>query len=223
MPTTSRTIKFVGVETNNTNNSIMNEREYIMKDSKLLLAMSLGDGHIKPSGHLVISHCSAQKDYIDWKFSKVKHLCTKSMEPTLFDNNGYPAYRFSTKSSELLKNIRRSLYGIGGKVIKPKHIEKIGVLGLAIIYMDDGSLYAKKKRGKVTAHDIVISTYYSEIEDCLATIETIKSLYNITFSVKRNKGKFSLRCGTIEARKFIELVSPYIKEVPSMHYKIRNI
>ena len=42
--------------------------------------------------------------------------------------------------------------------------------------------------------------------------------FDINFTKRFNKGSFTIRCGTFEARKFIDVVQPYI--VPSMFYKI---
>ena len=111
------------------------------------------------------------------------------------------------------------------KVIYPNNIKTISrnVLnylnpqGIAIWYMDDGCLSAKKRNGKIHAYELILNTYIS-YEDNQIIVDYFKEVWNINFTITRDKGKSRIRCGTREARKFIEIVKPYI--VPCMEYKI---
>ena len=40
------------------------------------------------------------------------------------------------------------------------------------------------------------------------------------FHEGRKKDSFSLACGTTEGKKFIEIVRPYVEQIPHMRYKI---
>lgn len=82
--------------------------------------------------------------------------------------------------------------------------------------MDDGSLVAKKRDGEIHAYDLTISTY-CDLQSVNNIIDYFNQEYGITFTVKKNKDKFSVRCGTKQARKFLKIVSPHI--VKCMEYK----
>lgn len=77
----------------------------------------------------------------------------------------------------------------------------------AILYMDDGSLTAKKSNGIIHAYELVISLYCTK-EECERFIEKLNE-YGLKFTLKFNKSLYSIRCGTKSARKFIELIKPY--------------
>lgn len=77
----------------------------------------------------------------------------------------------------------------------------------AVLYMDDGSLTAKKRNGKIHAYDLTISIY-GEKEECQYLIDKLSTL-GMKFTLKLNKGKYSIRCETKSARKFIQYVSEH--------------
>ena len=79
----------------------------------------------------------------------------------------------------------------------------------AILYLDDGSLCAKKRNGKIHAYDLVISVYGQQ-EECQNLINKLKENWDLSFTLKFNKGKYSIRCGTKEARKFLALIRPLV-------------
>lgn len=80
----------------------------------------------------------------------------------------------------------------------------------AVLYMDDGSLTAKKRNGVVTCYDLTISVY-EEQEECQNLIDKLATL-DMKFTLKKNKEKYSIRCGTRAARKFIDYIKPLIPE-----------
>ena len=83
--------------------------------------------------------------------------------------------------------------------------------------MDDGNLAKKKKNGKIHAYELYLNTFVSD-EENQTIIDYFKEVWNIKFSKVKNNGGYRLRCGTIEARKFINIIKEYV--LPSMQYKI---
>ena len=77
-----------------------------------------------------------------------------------------------------------------------------------VLYMDDGSLVGKKRNGKIHAYDLSISIYGTK-EECQNLIDKLFNL-GMKFTLKHNKGKYLIRCGTKSARKFINYISPNI-------------
>lgn len=172
---------------------------------KILFDFSLGDGHLGRSGYLDIVHCEQQKEYLEYKAKKL------DAQIKIKNNNGFLSYRIGYSGKEYGKNVRKKLYGVmGHKYFSKEVVKNMDLYSFAILYCDDGSLIAKRKKGKVHAYDLVISIYgkQSECENLIRRLEQ----WDLHFTLKRNKGAFSIRCGTKEARKFLSLIRPEIPE-----------
>lgn len=172
------------------------------------LAFSIGDGHVSKDGSLQITHCEEQKEYIYWKYNQLKEISNYC--PRKIKNNGHNGYFFQTRVHQDFKEIRKKLYGVlNKKYLSIDVINDLTPFCLAILYLDDGSLYAKKRNGKIHAYDLVISIY-GEKSECENLIDFLSNKYDIHFTLKYNKGYYSIRCGTKEAKKFLYLIRPEI-------------
>ena len=196
----------------------------LMKTSKesrdLVLLMCLGDGTLNSRGYLSMRHCLAQEDYLRWKRDLLKSNLQMS-DCYYVDNNGYGSYELRTKTYKFIKTYRRFLYPSGRKKIdNRKLLEKLTPLGLAIWYMDDGGLSQKKRDGKVYANELMINTHLSK-EENQVIIDYFQDVWGISFSQVRNRGLYRLRCGTKQARRFIDIVKPYVSQVTSMAHKLK--
>ena len=186
----------------------------------LVLFMCLGDGYLnKNNGYLAMRHCVAQKDYIDWK----RDLLKKNLKVTdlyYVENNGYGAFELRTKTYKFIKTYRKILYPNNvKKIANIKILNKLTPLGLAIWYMDDGGLSQKKEGGVVTSNDLILNTHLSK-EDNQIIIDYFNNRWGISFTQVKNKRQYRLRCGTREARKFLDIVRPYVSQVKSMEHKL---
>ncbi len=87
--------------------------------------------------------------------------------------------------------------------------------------MDDGHINIRKdKSGRPMGFYIKISTCTTE-EQVQLIIDYFKEKWGISFyKIKEHRKYYSLCCGTKEGMKFIELVKPYVEQVPSMIHKI---
>lgn len=175
--------------------------------NKKLLAVTLGDGYLSNRGTLKIVHCEAQKEYINWK----AQLFNKEIK--YINNNGKPVYYFEKgtfNNKDKGQEVRKKLYGVfGHKYYSQEIVNEMDLFCFAILYLDDGSLCAKKRKGKIHAYDLVISIYGRQ-EECQNLINKLKENWDLSFTLKFNKGKYSIRCGTKEARKFLALIRPLV-------------
>ena len=176
--------------------------------NKILLACSLGDGHISPNGTFEIRHCDKQKEYLEYKASLFNCLDNVRYK----NNNGYPSYVFQKgvyNNHDNGREIRKKLYGVlGHKYYSETIVSELDKFCIAILYCDDGSLIPKKRNGIIHAYNLTISLYCS-YEECERMVYKIKELFNVNFRICKDKNKFLIRCGTKEAKKFI----PQIKEL----------
>lgn len=176
--------------------------------NKLLLACSLGDGHISKNGTFEILHQAKQEEYLRYKaqlFNCEDRVYKKN-------NNGYDAYSFKKgvyNNHDNGKEIRKLLYGVmNHKYYSKTIVNNLDKFCIAILYCDDGSLIPKKRNGIIHAYNCTISLYCS-YEECDRLVNKIKELFDVQFKICKDKNKYLIRCGTKEARKFI----PQIREL----------
>lgn len=180
--------------------------------NRKIFSLTLGDGCIDNRTTLHLRHCIEQKDYLIWKHSYLKEVVPCS-EISDIIQNGYKSSKFHTKTNnkkwrEQIKEVKNLLYSNDGKKYFTKEVVDLLTLeDFAILYMDDGSLTAKKSNGIIHAYELVISLYCTK-EECERFIEKLNE-YGLKFTLKFNKSLYSIRCGTKSARKFIELIKPY--------------
>jgi predicted 3-demethylubiquinone-9 3-methyltransferase (glyoxalase superfamily) len=113
------------------------------------------------------------------------------------------------------------IYVNGKKTFSKKVLNRLSLEGIAIWYMDDGSLYnVKYKTSKNTYRyrtaQCMLNTYLSK-EENEVIVKWFKDKYDIKWRIVKDKNFTRLQMGTKQARKFIALIKDYIH--PSMMYK----
>lgn len=200
------------------------------EDRGILIGMVLGDGCLKKfqkSGHkgnnkptyamIDILHCSAQKEYIEHKADLLQSVLGGKRPMVSFRmNNGFPAYSIR-KTNTYFRILYPWIYHDKKKTFSRKILNMLTVKGIAIWYMDDGNLSAKKRNRKIHAYELFLNTHEDQPTNQII-IDYFYEVHGISFAQVKNNGSYRLRCGTKEARKFIALIEPHI--IPSMQYKI---
>lgn len=216
------------------------------KDMSVLIGLLLGDGYIDDNGRINIEHCEKQKDYCIFKAKLLHSVCggkdIKVHEYTRnnsilkngkqFKNNTFVTYSFKKQSKSFIP-IRQMLYGENRKKRVTEQVLKcLDICSIALWWMDDGCITKKYtyKDGKRIhcGYMLRICTYLSKEQNELIQ-KYFLDKYNIKWNVVHADGckddsQWMLRCGTIEGRKFLNLIRDYIvNNVPSMSYKVINI
>lgn len=199
----------------------------ITKESRnLLIAMLLGDGTISNNFVFKLSHCVQQTDYLQWKIdllnkNGLRNNGLKSYIKTQGYNIGVPVVYSQLYSMPFIKVLRRVFYKPKKCLGNRKMLNRLDAQGLAIWYMDDGCINIRKTGDKVHGFYIRISTCEPK-EDVQIIIDYFKEVWGINFYMfSEGKSTYSLCCGTQEGLKFIKIVEPFVKQVPSMHHKIQ--
>jgi hypothetical protein len=182
-----------------------------------VIGMVLGDAGISKFNTLKFTHCKKQEEYAFWKKNILQQFQESDLRLHPIDNNGYPGVRLETRTCPLFRILRKEFYSSESKKITRKILDKLTIIGLAIWYQDDGSLSAKNRNGRVHAYDLTLNTYWSQ-EDCQLAIDYFKEVWGLSWGLSKSKGKFRLRMGTKEGRKFLNLIDPFV--VCCMRYKI---
>lgn len=200
----------------------------ITKESRnLLIGMLLGDGTISNNYVYKIAHAESQKDYLEWKIKQLKEAGIrnsgiKSYIKTKGYNRGVPVFYTQLNIIPFIKVLRRVFYK-GKKILgNRKLLNRLDAKGIATWYMDDGHINYRKYNGKIVGLYIKISTCEPK-EEVQVIIDYFKEVWGVNFYMfheGKKEDSYSLCCGTKEGLKFIEIVKPYVSQVPSMIHKI---
>lgn len=180
-----------------------------------MCGLLIGDSHLRRinnSAKLEMRHSEKQKEYLYFKTELVSVWLGKDIKIHPINNSGYPAF-YSSVMDKSLVIFHNWIYKNGVKFITEEYLHRVSDLGVAIWYMDDGSLI-HKKNGK--GWELVFSTYCSEVE-AVNCINFFKKRYDCDFTKKKNKRLFSVRCGKKSAEKLLSVLNKHI--VPCMQYK----
>lgn len=187
-----------------------------VEDRGILLGVVLGDGYITSAGQLVVRHAEAQRAYAEHKADLVCSVIG-GRRPTVhtIDNNGYPGCVFS-KTNNYFRILRNWLYHDGAKRVAGPFLRYLTLHGLALWWMDDGSLYMKRRHGQIHAREGILSLYI-EREGCLIVAARIEELTGVYPVPVHHKGKFRLRFNTGMLKQFVPQIAQFA--APGMDYK----
>jgi len=201
----------------------------ITKESRnLLIALLLGDGTISNNNVFKLSHCKEQRDYLEWKIKQLKEagLRNNGLKEYISIkgyNIGKKVYYTQLNIISFIKVLRRVFYKPYKKLGNRKLLNRLDAKGIAIWYMDDGHINYRKTNGKVHGFYIKIATCIPK-EELQIIIDYFKEVWDIEFYMfheGKKENSYSLCCGTKEGIKFINIVKPYVEQVPSMIHKIQ--
>lgn len=198
------------------------------KSRNLLIALLLGDGTISNNYVFKIAHSEKQKEYLEWKIKQLKEAGIR--------NNGIKSYIKSCgyASKELvyytqlntipfIKVLRRVFYKNKKNIGNKKLLNRLDAKGIAIWYMDDGHINIRKDKNKrPIGFYIKISTCEpkEEVQDIINFFKEKWDIHFYMFHEGKKEDSYSLCCGTKEGIKFINIIKPYVLQIPSMLYKI---
>ena len=201
----------------------------ITKESRnLLIGMLLGDGTISNNNVFKIAHSESQKEYLEWKVKQLKEAGIrnngiKSYIKTKGYTTGVPVYYTQLNIIPFIKVLRKVFYKEKKILGNRKLLNRLDAKGIAIWYMDDGHInIMKTKDGRPMGFYIKISTCEPK-QEVQTIIDFFKEQWNISFYMfheGKKEDSYSLCCGTKEGLKFIDIVKPYVSQVPSMIHKI---
>lgn len=124
----------------------------------------------------------------------------------IIKDNGYA--RLVTETNVAFNTFREEWYTPKKEV--PDSITKLGPLGLAIWYMDDGTLHYPT--------GLYLSTNGFNHESQLKLVKVLKDNFDITAHIHRNKDKEILYIIQKDKNKFFDIIRPYV--CGSMKYKL---
>ena len=199
---------------------LLQDRNITDIQKQIMIGKLLGDGSLRQndsSAKIYFSHKEEHRDYLQWFTDILGDLMNPKICSNIVSGFGTKMVRMSTRYNKFIK-LNFSSW-VNKKDIPYSIINEIEPLGLAIWYMDDGSLSHNNFQ-----EDRVAFAICSVEEDKLFVIDQIFRKFNIipTFYTTINKGNNKkqqrVRLNKDEANKFFELIYSYIP--PIMQYKL---
>lgn len=195
-----------------------------------IVALAIGDGYLqyshnnkKGKAYIDIAHKAECKDFIEYKSSILTNNGFENQVSLKTKQSGKHQYRTFSKYYKLIGDVKRSLYVDGKKVFLKKWIKNLDDWALAILWMDDGCLcrqHKKTKDGHVYEYQYgVIATQSFDYESQRNIIKWLEK-FGIQATINHSKDKYRIRFNRDNLEKLINIVSPHVKQIPSMLYKI---
>lgn len=201
----------------------------LSKEQKsLLIGLLLGDGTISSNYVFKLSHSEAQREFLEWKIDLLskfgfKNNGVKEYISTCGYNKGNKVLYSQMSLNPTIKALRRTVY-TPKKHITRRLLNWLTPIGLAIWYMDDGciNVNTSKQRSSIQ-HTIKIATCV-DLDTAQVIIDYFKEVWDVQFRpFKEGKGTYSIASSTeSDCAAFIQIIRPYIQQVPSLLYKIRD-
>ncbi|OHA26448.1 MAG: hypothetical protein A3C06_02615 [Candidatus Taylorbacteria bacterium RIFCSPHIGHO2_02_FULL_46_13] len=183
----------------------------------ILVGNILGDGCLcenwsKTNFRMIISHSIDAKNYLQWKYKKLKKwILTK---PRFYERNNSLTIR--TISHPELTKLRNVFYEEKRKIVPKSIVDYLqNPLIIAVWFMDDGN--AVIRNGKLCGYHINSQSFDWEENKLLA--KALEDLHGIKSVIERNHNKPRLAIWRKDSRlKLRNLIKPYILE--DMKYKL---
>jgi hypothetical protein len=198
----------------------LNSKEF----NSLLAGIILGDAHLRSltkrenKSSLEIKQEFKKLSYVKWLHQQFECIGVNPILP----RSDAKGWRFSSKPSLLLGEYRKKFYPKGKKIV-PKDLEKVLVspIGLAIWYMDDGTLDQRRRYHC----NSIFSTHGFTFKDCQNLKKFIKNNFGIYSSVHKStiRGKKYWRLYILSKSMddFKKIISPWI--LPIFEYKLPKL
>lgn len=125
------------------------------RERQLLLGGILGDGSLKvhagyANARYAFRHSVKQKEYFDWKADELVGLASEKCrweQPAEREDLGGDVLRFQTLALPRLTDLHRLTHEHGEKRVRRRWLNQLAPLGLAVWWLDDGSIVGNGHKG----------------------------------------------------------------------------
>jgi len=213
----------------------------LSKEDKVsfLIGMVLGDGYIRKGKNAVnynisCTHNPKQYEYMLWKMEILKENLNKNYwtnkmkthfsGKAVFTGNKdkiYEMYKSVLGTHTLVTNLYKRMYNENGKYVSKSILNELTPIGIAIWFMDDGTLsIVKHKDGRNKTKRIFLHIQGFDSKSQKNIQEFFNDNYNLNASLQRDRNHFRLYIPAASVDLFLNIVSPFVSLVACMRYKI---
>lgn len=174
---------------------------------EIVIGSLLGDAYLVQTtrGYAFREHHGiAQKEYVDWKYDKLKELTNSPPKET-----STKSYYFRTVSHLYFSQLHNLFYSGTCKIVPLNISNWLTPLSLSIWIMDDGSRDRNQMR---------INTQSFTKQENEFLISILKAKLGINATLNQDKDKYRLRVSAESMSNVRQLISPHL--IPSMRYKL---
>jgi hypothetical protein len=174
---------------------------------------------------MTLCHCEKQYEYLLWKIG-VLRAYIKFGNIVIDKSKDCRVYYKSTslvKSSKKLIYLYERFYKLNKKSLDKRLLNRLTALGLAIWFMDDGSLipHSYNKNGSIRALKLRLHTNSFDLHDHKIMQEYFLTK-NINFNITKDKKYYCLSTGREESIiNFMTLILPFVDLINCMSYKTK--
>ncbi len=193
-----------------------------------VIGMILGDGTLargvghkgtKKENHspiMQITHSINNRDYLAWKVDILSNLTgvkTREYEAVTPQGLIKKYIRLYTKSHPMYLQLYDRFYGLGKKEVDDFLLNSLTNKGLAIWYMDDGSLHVKARFLKLSTCSFCYASHQ-------LMSKWLFKKWGVHTAIWKHGNYYVLGIKANSREKFINVISEFVNQVPSMKYKI---
>jgi len=195
------------------------------EQEQILLGTLMGDsglhvGKTDRNAGLQVSHRAEDGEYLMWKYRSLRS--TGLFHPPTFKvrGSGQRQWILRSKHHSLFTSLYNLFYAGRKKVVPQEVLYRLGPLGLAVWYQDDGCLMVRKGRCHAYHPLIRLSTESFSQDEALMIRDWLISAWDVPFRVCPNPPGWRLALSIEkEVTKFLKLMGPHV--VPCMKRKVR--
>lgn len=191
---------------------------------EFMIGSLLGDGALRrknsnQNATYREAHSIEQKELLIWK----KNIMEKNLDIEFFckeylNNHGKPCYRIDSRVHSYFTSLYDSFYPTRIPFELLNGFQAFNEFGLAVFYMDDGCT-DWKKNGNINCCEFHVENY--SIEEVIQLQDFLEKRFGLISKLGMVRKKYpKLRLYGDSGRKLLEIISPIVKELPSMEYKI---
>lgn len=194
----------------------------------LLAGMLLGDGCLSLGGgrnaYMSIWQKAAHEEYLRHKAGLLEEFTAVTVYPASgkTTKGTYPGVVCKTRRHPLYTRLHQIAYPGGKKTVTTTWLSWLSAQGLALWYMDDGSLnkrwsHNKSGRYRIASRTIALNSCGYSLDENRLLRDFIQDRFGVQMKVRPNGPYYRLMCGAREGNRFLAIIRPYL--VPCMAYK----
>jgi len=189
---------------------------------EIIVGKLLGDAHLScfntsPAYKLMIQHSLNQKAYVDWLYEHFKDwvLTPPKEKDQIVRGKLYKKYWFSTFSHVAFRFYGHQFYRDGKKIVPQLISHWLTPLGLAVWFMDDGSIKSKHHRA------LILNTQCYAEPDLKRLQDVLLKKFGIQTKLRPQKEGKQIYILSDTVEKFVSLIRPFM--LPEMEYKLGKL
>lgn len=189
---------------------------------EVLIGTLLGDSHLEDyrtglNYRLMVQHGFSQKAYTDWLYTVFNEwvLTAPKVKDQVVNGKLYQKYWFNTVSHIAFRFFAKQFYHNGKKTV-PRLIHRwLTPLGLAVWFMDDGSIKSNHHRA------LILNTQCYTDPDLHRLQKVLADKYAIATTLRKQREGKQIYLLASSVQKFVDIIRPHI--IPEMEYKLGKL